>query len=467
MLFRSTLAMGRARPTAMVSARDRIITAWHESGHAMLALVQEHANDPLSVTIVPRGPSGGTTWMDGDDRVFMQRSSALAQLVTAMGGRAAEELLLDGDFTQGASGDLQQATVLARKMITEYGMGETLHNIVLKESGSRCRIYAPVGAHKDLLAYLVRRLLENGANSSFVNQIVDEDVPPEDVAADPFAKLMDSVPLIPTGTEIFQPLRANARGFDLRLRLPDGLDGLEATIRATLKKALHRGNITLSLRLTRDDASGTAQLDAVQLDRVLDALDEVLLVGTIQTHVDRGMASLADANARFVSREASVELDMAYAGQTHTVAVPLSITIVDGRVQPLARDAIGAAFDATYRQSFGRVLERGVRRVVNLRSTVIGERPKFDLRTLVPQPDAAAPGAIPAAPAPKAMRRVHVGERWHDTAIHDRLALPVSCVIDGPAILEQPDTTVLVDPGLRATVDAFGNTLIEAVEGRS
>jgi len=96
-----------------------------------------------------------------------------------------------------------------------HGMGETLHNIVLKENGSRCRIYAPVGAHKDLLAYLVRRLLENGANSSFVNQIVDEDVPPEDVAADPFAKLMDSVPLIPTGTEIFQPLRANARGFDL------------------------------------------------------------------------------------------------------------------------------------------------------------------------------------------------------------------------------------------------------------
>jgi len=208
--------------------------------------------------------------------------------------------------------------------------------------------------------------------------------------------------------------------------------------------------------------------DFVQtVNSALDALDEVLLVDTIQTHVDRGMASLADANARFVSREASVELDMAYAGQTHTVAVPLSITIVDGRVQPLARDAIGAAFDATYRQSFGRVLERGVRRVVNLRSTVIGERPKFDLRTLVPQPDAAAPGAIPAAPAPKAMRRVHVGKRWHDTAIHDRLALPVSCVIDGPAILEQPDTTVLVDPGLRATVDAFGNTLIEAVEGRS
>jgi RHH-type proline utilization regulon transcriptional repressor/proline dehydrogenase/delta 1-pyrroline-5-carboxylate dehydrogenase len=96
-----------------------------------------------------------------------------------------------------------------------HGMGETLHNIVMQKHGSRCRIYAPVGAHKDLLAYLVRRLLENGANSSFVNQIVDENVAPEDVATDPFSKLEDSIPVIPTGVEIFRPLRANARGFDL------------------------------------------------------------------------------------------------------------------------------------------------------------------------------------------------------------------------------------------------------------
>ena len=60
-----------------------------------------------------------------------------------------------------------------------HGMGERLHDIVLKREKTRCRIYAPVGAHRDLLAYLVRRLLENGANSSFVNQIVDEDVAPE------------------------------------------------------------------------------------------------------------------------------------------------------------------------------------------------------------------------------------------------------------------------------------------------
>ncbi|KKK97231.1 hypothetical protein LCGC14_2654820, partial [marine sediment metagenome] len=96
-----------------------------------------------------------------------------------------------------------------------HGMGETLHDIVMKKHGTRCRIYAPVGAHRDLLAYLVRRLLENGANSSFVNQIVDENVPPEAVAADPFDQLQDSAPTIPRGPEVFQPQRANAKGFDL------------------------------------------------------------------------------------------------------------------------------------------------------------------------------------------------------------------------------------------------------------
>ncbi|MGC1506278.1 MAG: bifunctional proline dehydrogenase/L-glutamate gamma-semialdehyde dehydrogenase PutA [Sulfitobacter sp.] len=97
-----------------------------------------------------------------------------------------------------------------------HGMGETLHTLVMKDHGTRCRIYAPVGAHKDLLAYLVRRLLENGANSSFVNQIVDENVPPEVVAADPFEQLnQPSNLVIVKGPEIFAPARGNARGFDL------------------------------------------------------------------------------------------------------------------------------------------------------------------------------------------------------------------------------------------------------------
>ena len=99
-----------------------------------------------------------------------------------------------------------------------HGMGERLHDIVLTDKGTRCRIYAPVGAHRDLLAYLVRRLLENGANSSFVNQIVDEDVAPETVAACPLTAVEALAaipsPALATGPALFAP-RRNSKGFDL------------------------------------------------------------------------------------------------------------------------------------------------------------------------------------------------------------------------------------------------------------
>ncbi|MBC2834356.1 bifunctional proline dehydrogenase/L-glutamate gamma-semialdehyde dehydrogenase PutA [Paragemmobacter straminiformis] len=99
-----------------------------------------------------------------------------------------------------------------------HGMGERLHDIVLTDNATRCRIYAPVGAHRDLLAYLVRRLLENGANSSFVNQIVNADVPPETVATCPLTAMeaMANVPsaAIKTGPGLFGA-RANSKGWDL------------------------------------------------------------------------------------------------------------------------------------------------------------------------------------------------------------------------------------------------------------
>ncbi len=100
-----------------------------------------------------------------------------------------------------------------------HGMGETLHQQVVRDHGVRCRIYAPVGAHRDLLAYLVRRLLENGANSSFVNQIVDTTIPPETIARDPFAEVAGHDPILSSRT-IARPIdlygnRRNARGWDI------------------------------------------------------------------------------------------------------------------------------------------------------------------------------------------------------------------------------------------------------------
>ena len=98
-----------------------------------------------------------------------------------------------------------------------HGMGESLHETIRGRHRTRCRIYAPVGAHQDLLAYLVRRLLENGANSSFVNQIVDESVPAAEVAADPIAAVEaepEAVhPAIAHPSAIYAPRRANSKGF--------------------------------------------------------------------------------------------------------------------------------------------------------------------------------------------------------------------------------------------------------------
>ena len=150
---------------------------------------------------------------------------------------------------------------------------------------------------------------------------------------------------------------------------------------------------------------------------------------------------------------------MAYVGQTHTVSVPLSVSEENGKVTPPTRADIESAFDTAYQATFGRLLKGGVRRILNLRSSVTGLRPKFDLRALAPL------GTV--APDPKAHRKVHFGNEWQDTQIFDRLLLPVGTLIHGPAILEQPDTTVLVEPGLQARVDAFGNTIIEPSEGLS
>ena len=101
-----------------------------------------------------------------------------------------------------------------------HGMGEAVHELVRTAEGTRCRIYAPVGAHRDLLAYLVRRLLENGANTSFVHQIVDERIAPETIARDPVEAVEGlggaiANPAIPRPAEIFGPGRVAAKGWDL------------------------------------------------------------------------------------------------------------------------------------------------------------------------------------------------------------------------------------------------------------
>ena len=146
-----------------------------------------------------------------------------------------------------------------------HGMGERLHDLVLTGEGTRCRIYAPVGAHRDLLAYLVRRLLENGANSSFVHQIVDESVSAEDVAACPFDNHRPRA--LTTGPQLFAPERANSQGRDLTAR-PD-LAAIESA-RAPFAQTRFVAAPMLAL-----PATGTAPQPAANPARPGDALGTV------------------------------------------------------------------------------------------------------------------------------------------------------------------------------------------------
>lgn len=121
------VTMGRARTSAIISDEDKRLTAWHEAGHAVCGLVQEDAESPVSISIIPRGPAGGVTHFPASDSGYITRKQAYARLVTGMGGMAAEQMLIGGgEFTTGPSGDLQQCTNTALAMVTQYGMGESL-----------------------------------------------------------------------------------------------------------------------------------------------------------------------------------------------------------------------------------------------------------------------------------------------------------------------------------------------------
>ncbi len=193
------------------------------------------------------------------------------------------------------------------------------------------------------------------------------------------------------------------------------------------------------------------------LNAMLDDLDVAALDRRIVGIAADGESLLDRAGVGFEGRDCRVELDMLYLGQTHTVAVPLPLKVgKDG--SGVTRDIIQSAFEGAYRAAFGRLLDGIPIRVMNLRMASIGMRPKFDLSILAP-----APGLTKAA-ALKGTRPVWANGGWHEAAVYDRLALPVGAEVDGPAILEQADTTIFVEPDLKGRVDEFGNLIIERKE---
>jgi N-methylhydantoinase A len=188
------------------------------------------------------------------------------------------------------------------------------------------------------------------------------------------------------------------------------------------------------------------------LNRLLDDIDPVSLRAEMDAAAAMLGALVERAGVTFTGRSVLHELDMSYLGQTHTVAVRLPLA-PDGS-GALTREGIIKAFTAVYQGAYGRILDGVKMRVLNLRSAVIGHRPKIELAPLAPGADATIEAAR------RGTRRIWFGG-WQDAAVFDRLALPVGCMVPGPAVLEQPDTTILVEPGMIGRVDHLGNLILE------
>ncbi|MGB0767366.1 MAG: ATP-dependent zinc metalloprotease FtsH [Phycisphaeraceae bacterium] len=121
---RDKVKYGRSRKSARVEEDDKRVVAYHEAGHAVVIMHQEHAEPLHKVTIIPRGQTGGTTFMLPErDRMIYGKRRLLASMRVAYGGRIAEQMFCDDQYN-GTAGDIRQATSIARAMVTEYGMSE-------------------------------------------------------------------------------------------------------------------------------------------------------------------------------------------------------------------------------------------------------------------------------------------------------------------------------------------------------
>ena len=189
------------------------------------------------------------------------------------------------------------------------------------------------------------------------------------------------------------------------------------------------------------------------LNNSLEDLDLDKLTSEMLETAGDGDNRLKEAKVSFESIEHFFDLDMLYVGQTHTVPVRLPIDL-DGVRKGFGRDIIQTAFEDSYQRSFGRLLDDISVRVLNLRVTVIGRRPKFNLSILGPS----SSGSLEDAKSET--RQVWINGQWWDADVYRRLDVPESATVPGPALLEQPDATIFIEPDLEALVDDLGNLVI-------
>ncbi len=145
---RDKVRWGRERRSLALSEKEKENTAYHEAGHAILNVLLEHTDPLHKVTIIPRGPSLGSTMFLPEEDKFTYREKELHdQLCVAMGGRVAEEITF-GNVTNGAVGDIRMATSIARKMVCEWGMSEKLGMVEYGEERGEVFVARDMGASR-------------------------------------------------------------------------------------------------------------------------------------------------------------------------------------------------------------------------------------------------------------------------------------------------------------------------------
>jgi cell division protease FtsH len=238
---RDKVRWGKERRSLAISEKEKENTAYHEAGHALLCEVLDYTDPVHKVTIIPRGPSlGSTMYLPAEEKYNNRKNELLDRLVVIMGGRVAEEMIF-GDVTSGASGDIRMATGISRKMVCEWGMSERLgmveygeHDdfVFLGRDISRSRAYSEATAQeidrevkrfcdeayqramkalsqrKEILITIAKALLEyETLDGSQVREIIN------------CGKLINPPPPIP-------PVRIEPRPDDANRPEPEGLGGL-------------------------------------------------------------------------------------------------------------------------------------------------------------------------------------------------------------------------------------------------
>jgi cell division protease FtsH len=159
---RDKVRWGRERRSLALSEKEKENTAYHEAGHAILIEVLENTEPLHKVTIIPRGPSlGSTMWLPLEDKFTHRKFELLDDLVVAMGGRVAEEIKF-GNVTNGAMGDIRQATSIARKMVCAWGMSEKMGMVEYGE--------------EEGAVFLARDISRSRNYSENTAQMIDEEV---------------------------------------------------------------------------------------------------------------------------------------------------------------------------------------------------------------------------------------------------------------------------------------------------